>query len=105
VKSRSNTQLDGGGDGKKLMTAAEVKSDCDPVYNNSNLWENQKYSYDKLKTFTGPGNIPSDLKPDLLPGDAATPCGLIAKSLFNDTYQIRYSADKTALLVKNAGKL
>ena len=36
-----------------------------------------------MKTFTGPGNIPSDLKPDLLPGDAATPCGLIAKSLFN----------------------
>jgi len=43
------------------------------------------------------------VKPDLIPTDAATPCGLIAKSLFNDTYQIRYSADKTALLVKNGG--
>jgi hypothetical protein len=30
VKSRSNTQLNGGD--KKLMTADEVKSDCDPVY-------------------------------------------------------------------------
>lgn len=33
-----------------------------------------------------------NIKPDLPPKDAATPCGLIAKSLFNDTYQIRYSA-------------
>ena len=30
VKSRSNTQLNGG-DGK-LMSASDVKSDCDPVY-------------------------------------------------------------------------
>lgn len=30
VKSRSNTQLDGGD--KKFMTADEVKSDCDPVW-------------------------------------------------------------------------
>ena len=27
----------------------------------------------------------------MTPTDAATPCGLIAKSLFNDTYQIMYS--------------
>jgi hypothetical protein len=26
------------------------------------------------------------IKPDLNPTDAATPCGLIAKSLFNDTF-------------------
>jgi len=35
VKSRSNDQLNG-----KLLKAADVKSDCDPVYQNSNLWEN-----------------------------------------------------------------
>lgn len=39
VKSRSNTQLNGG-EGK-WRTSTDIKSDCDPVYENANLWENQ----------------------------------------------------------------
>jgi hypothetical protein len=99
VKSRSNTQLDGGAD-KKLMTAAEVKSDCDPVYNNNQTWENQRYSYKLQQTFQSKTTT-QNVKPDLDLTAAATPCGLIAKSLFNDTYQIRWSATKAGL--KNMG--
>jgi len=47
VKSRSNTQLNGGKDGK-LMSAADVKNDCEPVSENSNLWYNQQFSYGKI---------------------------------------------------------
>jgi len=37
------------------------------------------------------------IAPDLVKTDAATPCGLIAKSLFNDTYQIKYALLKEDL--------
>lgn len=80
------------------MTAASVKSDCDPVYQNSQLNRNQQYSYSKVKTFTTVDNIKNNFlidkkdipPPDLKDTDAATPCGLIAKSLFNDTFEIWY---------------
>ncbi len=39
----------------------------------------------------------ADKLPDLDPSAAATPCGLIAKSLFNDTYRIIYSETKEGL--------
>lgn len=71
----------------------DIKTDCDPIYQVSNLWENQKYSYNKLKTFkTAAAKL--NIKPDLVDTDPATPCGLIAKSLFNDTYQLWYAENK-----------
>ena len=73
------------------MSVADIKTDCDPIYQVSNLWENQKYSFGYLnKTLTDyskktPAERPS-VSPDMADTDAATPCGLIAKSLFNDTF-------------------
>ena len=59
----------------------------------SNLWENQKYSYKKLATFdTSAGQ--ANAKPDLDDAAPATPCGLIAKSLFNDTFELYFSTNK-----------
>jgi len=40
VKSRSNTQLDGGGTPKKIMSYKEISGDCDPVSKNEDLWYN-----------------------------------------------------------------
>jgi hypothetical protein len=55
------------------------------------LWENQKYSVKYLNTTLkdyskkAPAERPK-ISPDMADSEAATPCGLIAKSLFNDTF-------------------
>ncbi len=68
VKSRSFNQLNG----KWISTDKEL-SDCDPIKKNSDL---------------GP-NITKSINGTLLaPNDPAVPCGLVAKSFFNDTYRI-----------------
>ena len=68
VKSRSFNQLNG----KWISTDKEL-SDCDPIKKNSDL---------------GP-NITKSIDGTPLDKDApATPCGLVAKSFFNDTYRI-----------------
>ena len=67
VKSKSDDQLNG-----KYISLAEMKDkqDCDPVITNADM--NKKRAYND----TG----------DLNPNDIAIPCGLIAKSFFNDNY-------------------
>lgn len=65
VKSKSNAQLAG-----DELTVADIESDCDPVYLNKHL--NVEYAIDGVTA--------------LDPEGPANPCGLIAKSLFNDTY-------------------
>lgn len=66
VKSRSYSQLAG-----KYHTADELKSDCDPVYRVQDLYPAQQK---KLS-----GGVFEDLE------SPAIPCGLMAKSFFNDT--------------------
>lgn len=66
VKSKSNKQLAG-----EDIQPEDLKSDCDPVYLNSQLGSNILLSLSK--------------KP-LDPNGPANPCGLIAKSFFNDRY-------------------
>lgn len=67
VKSKSNSQLSG-----EVLTADQIEADCDPVFKNKHL--NVEYAMDKVTK--------------LDPEAAANPCGLIAKSLFNDTYNV-----------------
>lgn len=69
VKSKSDDQLNG-----KYLTLTQIKNsdDCSPVETNEQM--------DKTKSYDGT---------TLDPKGVATPCGLIAKSFFNDTYEIR----------------
>jgi len=55
--------------------------DCDPIIKVGDLWTNQR------KSMKGE---------DLLVDAPAIPCGLVAKSYFNDTYELwKMNADKS----------
>jgi len=69
VKSRDNEQLNG-----KYKTVKELGS-CDPIIKVSDLWENQRMSIE-----TNSKKLNDD--------DPAIPCGLVAKSFFNDTFEL-----------------
>lgn len=67
VKSRENDQLAG-----KYLLPSEL-SRCDPVITVGDLWQNQRYSFSGIR----------------LPNESpAIPCGLVAKSFFNDTFRL-----------------
>lgn len=66
IKSKSLSQLKG-----EILTVDEIKSDCDPII-----------TVEDLGVYTTLGGK------TLGANDPANPCGLIAKSLFNDTYSI-----------------
>lgn len=67
VKSRDNTQLAG------TYLGVEDLKNCDPIIKVADLWPNQKV------------NLNGDALDDEQP---ATPCGLVAKSFFNDTFTL-----------------
>ena len=67
IKSKSNKQLKG-----NVMEENEIKDDCDPIILNKDI-------YLGVKALNG-----TELDPD----GVAHPCGLIAKSYFNDTFEI-----------------
>ncbi|MCQ2817718.1 MAG: CDC50/LEM3 family protein [archaeon] len=68
VKSKSDKQLNG-----KYQSLKEIEDsgDCDPVITNEDIGRNESYNGSPLD-----------------PKAVAIPCGLIAKSLFNDTYEL-----------------
>jgi hypothetical protein len=66
VKSRDNEQLAG------TYKNSDKLADCDPIMKVSDLWPNQRKNVN--------GNVMSDSEP-------AIPCGLVAKSFFNDTFE------------------
>jgi len=76
IKSKSLTQLKG-----EDLKLADIQSDCDPIVTVKDLGF--------YKTI---GNY------SLAPTDVANPCGLIAKSLFNDTYKLFNISDKEYLI-------
>ena len=71
LKSKSVSQLKG-----ELKTVNEIKDECEPVIRNSDLWKTTSFS-----------NTPLD------PDAPANPCGLIARSLFNDSYLLTSDED------------
>ena len=68
IKSKSHKQLKG-----NILTEKEIKDDCDPIILNKDI-------------YLGLKNI--DNNEELDPNGVAHPCGLIAKSYFNDSYII-----------------
>ena len=66
IKSRSINQLKG-----KILSKGQIKDDCDPIITNEDL-----------------GRINSVGGIKLEPTEPANPCGLIAKSFFNDTFKL-----------------
>ena len=71
IKTKSVDQLKG-----KSLSVGQIKDDCEPIIRNSDLWTDQSIGGDKLD-----------------PDGPAHPCGLIARSLFNDTYTLNYPLD------------
>ena len=67
VKSRSNEQLLGNN-----LALDAIETDCEPIKTNADIGFN--------KTVDGTANLNMDA--------VAYPCGLVAKSFFNDTYSI-----------------
>lgn len=76
VKSRDSTQLNG-----EYVETAKL-SNCDPIITVADLWDYQKYNLATPKVKL------EDSKP-------AIPCGLVAKSMFNDTF-VLIDKSKTA---------
>lgn len=68
IRSKSNKQLEG-----KKLEENDIKNDCDPIILNMDIYEGVK-SINNTKL---DGN------------KVAHPCGLIAKSFFNDTFSIK----------------
>ena len=66
VKSRNNDQLKG-----KKVSDKTLEDDCDPVVTNSEM-----------------GKTKNIYNEDLEPNEIAVPCGLIAKSYFNDNFNL-----------------
>ena len=66
IKSRSINQLKG-----KNLSKGQIKDDCDPIITNEDL-----------------GRINSVGGIKLVPTEPANPCGLIAKSFFNDSFKL-----------------
>ena len=69
VKSRNNDQLKG-----KKVSDKTLEDDCDPVVTNNEMGKTENIFGEKL-----------------IPDEIAVPCGLIAKSYFNDTFNLSYS--------------
>lgn len=66
VKSKSNSQLNG-----EVLTVDQLESDCDPAVTNAEMGKTVSINGTKLD-----------------PNAAAFPCGLIAKSFFNDEFKL-----------------
>ena len=75
MKSRSFNQLKG-----QWVDVVDLKSDCDPIVTVADLGISKSVS----------GR-------DLLPTDPANPCGLVAKSLFNDTFNLTKGGNEIQL--------
>ena len=62
-------------------------NDCDPIITVGDLWD-----YQKMNLAKPPAKL-TDNKP-------AIPCGLVAKSMFNDTFTLKDSSGKEVTIEK-----
>ncbi|CAK82795.1 unnamed protein product (macronuclear) [Paramecium tetraurelia] len=84
VKSKSSTQLSG-----EEISLSDAEKYCDPIIYNKDLEEWQQNVYVTEQNT----QIIKERNPD----DIASPCGLVAKSFFNDTYELSLSGKKIDL--------
>lgn len=88
VKSQNVVQLRGEG---ANLTLDKMNHTCSPVLTNNDLWPHQQYSFKGRKLALSQNKNITDSEFDqykLKKTDVAVPCGLIAKSVFNDTFEI-----------------
>jgi len=81
IKSKSNKQLKG-----NKMEESSIKSDCEPIILNKDIYE---------------GVMSVDGLTPLDPNGVAHPCGLIAKSFFNDTYVIQKIGEENEISISD----
>jgi len=97
VKSQNVVQLRGEGSTVKFDA---LSHNCDPVTINKHLWDHQKYSVKgrnlalkNKEIITDPAHKDKYAPYKLRDEDVAYPCGLIARSVFNDTFQLMRKKD------------
>ncbi|KAL4482553.1 hypothetical protein ABPG72_005796 [Tetrahymena utriculariae] len=83
IKSKSSSQLSG-----TMISSSDANTFCSPIVRNSDLLPEQQFQYNQP--------IP------LVPTDIAVPCGLIARSFFNDTFQL-FQEDNTPIYIQESG--
>jgi len=81
IKSRDNDQLLG-----SVLSVSDISTTCDPIIHNSDLGTN----------ITSFGGVALD------PNGPANPCGLVAKSVFNDSYAF-YSSSNVKIPIIETG--
>jgi len=86
VKSRSFNQLNG----VYLKADSAGIADCDPIKFNRDLASN-------TMSVSGNRNLSS------FPDEPAIPCGLVAKSFFNDTYVVTKKTDGSKVTINEGG--
>ena len=80
VKSKSRKQLKG----EYFSDEDDIEEDCDPITLNKDLYE---------------GIRSADNSTELDPNEVAHPCGLIAKSFFNDTYELKRVGSENKIII------
>ena len=76
----------------------KLNSSCAPVSQNKDLWKHQQYSWEgrkkalELGQHVTDGNFEQYKFSNLT--EAAVPCGLIARSVFNDTFKLMKVTEK-----------
>ena len=86
IKSKSYKQLKG-----EILSEDDIKNDCEPIVLNKDLYEGIRSINE-----TNPNNI-------LDPEGVAHPCGLIAKSYFNDTYELKKQTGDENIQISDEG--
>ena len=88
IKSKSNKQLKG-----EYLSEKDIKDDCDPIKLNRDLYEGIKGIADDPNS--------NNTNRTLDPNEVAHPCGLIAKSFFNDSFQIRKNDEADYIIISS----
>ncbi|KAL4433528.1 hypothetical protein ABPG74_002925 [Tetrahymena malaccensis] len=94
IKSKSSSQLSG-----TMISSSDANTFCSPIVHNSDLLPEQQYVYYANSYTNSSITQPKSLNPQ----DIAVPCGLIARSFFNDTFQLYNAATQQRVPIDESG--